>query len=203
MRTIQRQSVGRLIKKMGPHNCLFFLCYLISKEQWVELHRFLVGEGSHDEAIKIARMAKPIKMNKNQNLLHFVCRFRPPLSIAVQIGKIDRKYFYQPDSNGQTPLHVCVTFGASQQVINFISTQYVGAGTVRDIYGKTPLMLACIELLERKNDSSYSKVIRNLCNSREIVLQEDYNGMDAIDFVERESYHYMEILNFLYNMAYS
>mmetsp|Transcript_53268 Transcript_53268/g.53698 ORF Transcript_53268/g.53698 Transcript_53268/m.53698 type:complete len:203 (-) Transcript_53268:75-683(-) len=201
MSTLKKRSVAQLLKAMGPRNSFFFLCSLIKHERWARLDQFLSDCRSREEARIIAEATGPIKMEKNQNLLHFACRFRPPLSIVMQIGNIDGRYFLQPDYNGQTPLHICTECGASRSVIKYVLNQYVKATEMRDIYGKTPLILGCMQLMNCNRNSLLEQVILDLSISRKVVLLEDNNGMDALDFLARKSIP-NRALTILHNIAY-
>jgi len=78
-----------------------------------------------------------------ESLFHVLCRGHPPVDIVEEFAKLYPPSLQALDSNGRTPLHVAVAYGASSKVIKCLLRHYPRAAEKQDGEGKTPLHMAC------------------------------------------------------------
>jgi hypothetical protein len=78
-----------------------------------------------------------------ESVFHVLCRQHPPEDIVDSFANLFPPILQALDSNGRTPLHIAVAYGASSKVIRCLLKLYPHAASKQDAEGKTPLHLAC------------------------------------------------------------
>jgi hypothetical protein len=77
-------------------------------------------------------------------LLHFLCRYQPPLQLVEAVVEtwpsLSKKMI---PATKQTALHVACQYGARSDVVKFLLEIYGEAAMMQDINGRLPLHLAC------------------------------------------------------------
>ena len=164
---------------------------LISEQNWRSL-RYMLSTGLNDvvEYVK----ADSTSDAPEESILHWCCRFHPPLDVLQVFYECDPQAADQADQAGRFAIHTACRFGASCNAIEFlIKMTNVAALKAQDKTGKTPLHLTCEHfmrnydpLLNRDEgisaEEAFIDIVRMLClDAPDVVNIEDDEDQTALE----------------------
>merc|ERR1719253_1065486 len=103
-----------------------------------------------DEAIVGGGSSSENRPDVGENILHDVCRFRPPLDVLETLLialRYRRGSTFGTDDQGRTPLHVAAACGASPQIIDALVRTDPNPASIGDADRRSPLHLAMKHLV--------------------------------------------------------
>lgn len=127
-------SLHKLLKRKGPPH----LAEYIKKAKWHRVDAIIFNE-KYDRVKLITDVEEQIGMN----CLSLICMMHPPVRVVVKVTDLVPDLVNQRDKDKRTPLHYASGWGASPQVVSFLTAMNSDAAAGKDINGKTPLILAC------------------------------------------------------------
>jgi len=136
------------------------------------------------------------KCTEHYNLLHFACRFQPPLYIVQRLTKTFPGAEKELDCMGRLPLHTALFHGIAKDVVEYLLQCYPEAASHQDCEGKTALHHAFCNYKWRSQPGlefgkelrkSIVGIIEKICEVYPSVLtKEDMNGMSALEYAIEE-----------------
>lgn len=172
-------------KSIGSIDEGFPLLRLISEKKWKELEEELSLEKCIDSYVFDAKCKC---CSKRHSLLHFACRFQPPLYIIKMLDNFCPDAVYHPDCKDQFPLHIAVENRASADVQSYLIERYNFAAKVPDINGKTPLHLLFRDYNVRRNSDPKNHMKETIENMKLLnnaapmsVFSQDSSGKTALE----------------------
>lgn len=159
---------------------------LILNQKWKSMRRLLSFQREN-----IVEYTDSWSSDDGETLLHWVCRFHPPLDILESIYVCSPKCIQQVDKLGRYPIHTACKYGASMIIIAFLLKSCKLTASAQDEMGKTPLHLVAQYYFDNYAESSPDyipaekamvEVVKILClAAKNIVNLEDHNDMSALE----------------------
>ena len=117
------------------------LAKLVIERQWSKLQKIL--QKSNDNVMTIFH---------EELILHQICKYQPTPEIIETILSLYPNLARKLNNDEQFPLHVASENGASSDVISLLCKSNPRAPGTKDMNGRTPLHLACLEYSNKYND---------------------------------------------------
>jgi len=76
--------------------------------------------------------------NPHHSLLHFACRFRPPLYILKELVRFSKESISTRDCLGRFPIHIAANNGIEPGCLEYMIECDKEAANAQDVYGRTP-----------------------------------------------------------------
>lgn len=138
--------------------------------------------------------------NSNHTVLHYLCQFRPPLSVVKSIYKSHSKAIFQKDCKGRYPLHIACKHGCTPDVVNYLLEKYPQAARECDLKQRSPLILAYRSYVFECG-LAFCFANRNLTEvgqalisaAPDMVTAEDNKGQTALEYAIAEQFKYPTI----------
>mmetsp|Transcript_9956 Transcript_9956/g.16672 ORF Transcript_9956/g.16672 Transcript_9956/m.16672 type:complete len:274 (-) Transcript_9956:165-986(-) len=121
---------------------------LLSHQDWKQIRRLFLSRESHYEMVAAIEACS---CSASQTMLHYVCRFHPPMDVVMMLYKAYPQAICLKDKKGRYPLHMACRSGASPSVIRFLCAKNPHALSLPDRSGSTPLHYVC-QSYERQYD---------------------------------------------------
>ena len=157
------------------------ICQIIANRKWSKVDKFVRSHCCEDDS-------ELYNGHQNETLLHYACRFHPPLSVIQSIVNRFPTWCSRLDSNGQSPLHMAAQYGAEPDIIEYLCVPNRSTSGIQDKLGKTPLHLACISYADHYKkkktlNSALVLTIKILIRSSPstVNLEDNYN-MNALEY---------------------
>jgi len=96
------------------------------------------------------------------NILHFACRFDPPINIIRLLATKYPNSLLTPDATGRFAVHVASKYSASPVVIHFLISENFAAASVPDVNGKTPIHYVGQYYAKNHSMASIKDINRNM-----------------------------------------
>ena len=181
-------------KRDAPGKLQSTLSAIIAKRDWGAARKLLSANRNTVEEISTCCI---LGTSGSGGVLHFVCRFHPPLDVVQKIVESFPEYIDGIDRDSRLPLHIATRWGASSLVIKFLLQLSPNAEAVQDYLGKTPLILACqsyrrnfVPSIEDDKNSYPSTLKKSMLQivqalyktAPEVVSLEDEDGATALEY---------------------
>ena len=127
-------GLQKFLKRKGPTP----LAEYIKKEKWHRVDAIIFNE-KYDRNSLIAEVEEQTGMN----CLSLICMMHPPVRVVVKVTDLVPDLVNRLDTDGRMALHYASGWGASPQVVSFLTAMNSDAAAGKDNQGKTPLILAC------------------------------------------------------------
>ncbi len=168
---------------------------MVAKRKWSKFNHFFVSCCEDDFNL----VCNERHTRSNETLLHYVCRFHPPISVVRTIVDRFPCWCSLLDSNGQSPLHIAAQYGADPSIIEYLCVPERSTSGIQDKLGKTPLHLACISYADHyKNKKSLhnalvvtTKIL--VRSSPSTVNLEDKDSMNALEYVINSNHGTLDV----------
>ena len=163
--------------------------FLVTKRRWSALSLRLnnLDPGEHRSLMNLN--------SSSETILSLTCRFHPPHHIIQLITDIFPQAVETLNANGQYPIHMAASHGASPTIISHLCDLFPEAAGRADNLGRTPLHLACSDYVKTYkicrephsphlllDDAIYQTVMELINASPTAVHRDDYDGMSALEY---------------------
>lgn len=175
----------------------------IKKKNWRKVNEILFNKGMDRKSLIWS-----VKEETGIPCLSLLCMMHPPVVPVIKLVDLDPGQVSQSDGNGRYPLHFAAGWGASPQVVSFLTAMSSDIATEKDNYGKTPLILAC----EHLHPSRWSDTGNTFCDkirgptievieilvasASQLTSDQDVDNMKALDYC-RERITQKAVIEFL------
>ena len=155
------------------------LAKLVVERQWSKLLKVL--QKNNDNLMTIFH---------EELILHQICKYQPTPEIIETILSLYPNLARKLNNDEQFPLHVASENGASSDVISLLCKSNTRAPGTKDINGRTPLHLACLEYSNQYNDVEIRPVGPALSLTIKLLVQfspmtvnvKDMHGKTALQY---------------------
>lgn len=178
---------------------------LISSHKWRKVLKFV---SEHKERISENHCICVDEVCQlEQNILHYACRFHPPLNIIQCLHQFNPKVIRREDCKGNYALHVACAHGCSPSVIQYLVKQYPLAAGKINTEDQNPFLLACKTYLQNNRNKSKKtgnkdllKVLKTLGAAAPMsFIVQDCEGMDPLDYIIEADVDLMVLRYIQYN----
>ena len=160
--------------KLSSEDSKVILFQLISLQNWPWLKAFIY---THKSVVA--------KYNTCHSILHYACRFDPPLGVIKLIHKVCPSAVFEKDHDGRFALHIACKYGCRLEVIEYLLQENTSASRRTDRMRCTPLhLLFKSEREEGMNDKNddLKLISKALIKAAPLsVLFEDNDGFTALE----------------------
>lgn len=151
---------------------------LITSEKWLYLLSFV-----------LLRKLSLTKVKGINSVLHYVCKFRPPLYIIKRLHKANPKNVFEKDDKERFALHIACKHGCCPEVIKYLVKKNPDAAKKSDKKYRTPIHLACKSYVQKSDkewdtaNHSLIKVAQDLIDAAPFsATREDNKGNTALEY---------------------
>ena len=135
------------------------------------------------------------------SILHFACQFRPPQNVIEYILKAHPESVKIRDSDGRYAIHIACKYGCDPEVIKMIIEKNPEAASKFDSKRRTPLHLVYMDYVFTCQmewtvaNNMLTEVAGMLADiAPQIITEEDYKGMTALEYALIEEFDFSSIL---------
>lgn len=151
---------------------------LITSEKWLYLLSFV-----------LLRKLSLTKVKGINSVLHYVCKFRPPLYIIKRLHKANPKNVFEKDDKERFALHIACKHGCCPEVIKYLVKKNPDAAKKSDKKYRTPIHLACksyVKKSDRDWDTANNRLIKVVQEVMDVAplsaTREDSKGKTALEY---------------------